>query len=192
MINQGSLPGFDLAIPTDRLFLAVFPDVQHAARLEALGARHLSAKRLGGKLVEAPRLHVTLFHLGDYTDLPPGLADHAAEALSHLAAEPFAIRFDQIGSFNNRRAGSAFVLTGSGGNEALYTLHQQLATHLRVAALAQHTRDSFTPHMTLSYDSTPVPFEAIEPVVWPVHEVVLIHSLLGKTRHIRLAGKSLE
>lgn len=192
MSDQGSLPGFDLAIPTDRLFLAVFPDATHAAQLEALGARQLAAKRLGGRPVEAGRLHVTLFHLGDYTELPPGLADEAASALSHLAAEPFSIRFDQVGSFNSRRSNDAFVLTGSEGNEALHALHKQLAGHLHGAALGKHTKGSFTPHMTLAYDRATVPFEPIEPVVWPVHEVMLIHSLLRKTRHIRVADKKLE
>jgi RNA 2',3'-cyclic 3'-phosphodiesterase len=191
MSNQGSLPGFDLAIPTDRLFLAVFPDAQHAATLEALATRQLAVHRIGGKPVEAARLHVTLFHLGDYTELPPGLAAQAADALSQLAAEPFTVRFDRAGSFSNRQSSGAFVLTAGEGNEALYALHRQLAMHLRAMGLAQHTRDAFTPHMTMAYDKAAVAFEPIEPVAWPVTEVVLIHSLLGKTRHIRLAGKSL-
>ncbi|GLQ50963.1 RNA 2',3'-cyclic phosphodiesterase [Dyella flava] len=191
MSSQGSLPGFDPAIPTDRLFLAVFPDPQHAAQLETWAAQRLATQGFRGKPVEAGRLHVTLFHLGDYTELPPGLVAQASEALSHLAAEPFAIRFDRVGSFSSRHANAAWVLTASEGNEALHALHKQLATHLRTAALAQHTRDSFTPHMTLVYDKAAVPFESIEPLTWPVREVLLIHSLLGKTRHIRLAGKSL-
>lgn len=192
MSDQGSLPGFDLPVPTDRLFLAVFPDAAHATQLEALGARLRVARRIGGAPVEAGRLHVTLFHLGDYTGLPPGLAEQAANALSHLSAEPFTLRFDQVGGFGSRRSNGAFVLTGSEGNEALYALHKQLAAHLRGAALGKHTRDSFTPHMTLAYDHVDMPFEPIEPVVWPVHEVMLIHSLLGKTRHICLADKRLE
>jgi RNA 2',3'-cyclic 3'-phosphodiesterase len=192
MSNQGSLPGFGPAIPTDRLFLAIFPDAQHAVELETLAARHLAARRMGGKPVEASRLHVTLFHLGDYTDVPPGLVAQAGEALAHLAARPFNVHFDQVGSFGNRQSSGAFVLTSSGGNEALYALHKQLASHLRTAALAQHTRDSFTPHMTLAYDKAVVPFERIEPISWPVREVILIHSLLGKTRHIRLNGRELE
>jgi RNA 2',3'-cyclic 3'-phosphodiesterase len=192
MSTQGSLPGFDLGIPTDRLFLAVFPDPVYAARFETFAAKHLAARRMGGKQVEAVRLHVTLFHLGDYTELPPGLVAQAAEALSHLASEPFTIRFDQIGSFSHRSAQGDFILTAGDGNEELHALHRQLATHLNVAALNQHTKGSFTPHMTLAYNKPAVPLERIEPVVWPAHEVVLIHSLLGKTRHIRLADKPLR
>lgn len=191
MLSQGSLPGFDLAIPTERLFLAIFPDPAYATRFEAFAAKHLAARRMHGKPVEASRLHLTLFHLGDYTELPPGLVTQAAEALSHLAAEPFTIRFDQLGSFNNRSTHGDFVLTASDGNEALRVLHQQLAAHMNAAALSPYTKGSFTPHMTLAYNRPTVPFQHIEPVVWPAHEVVLIHSLLGKTQHIRLADKPL-
>ena len=191
-MSQGSLPGFDLAIPTDRLYLAVFPDTGYATRFETFAAKHLAARGMEGRPVEASRLHVTLFHLGDYTELPPGLVTQATEALAHLAAEPFTIHFDQIGSFSNAGGYGDFVLTVSHGNEALRALHRQLAAHLNAAALNQHTKGSFTPHMTLAYNKPAVPFQSIEPVVWPAHEVVLIHSLLGKTRHIRLADKKVS
>lgn len=192
MSNQALLPGFDVAVAADRLFLAVFPDASYAARFETFAARHLAARRMGGKPVEASRLHVTLFHLGDYTALPPGLIAQAAEALARLEMEPFNIRFDQIGSFNNRSSHGDFVLTSSGGNDALHALRQQLAAHLNAAALTQFTRGSFTPHMTLAYNRQAVPFQPIDPVVWPAHDVVLVHSLLGKTTHTRVAAKRLH
>jgi RNA 2',3'-cyclic 3'-phosphodiesterase len=192
MLPQGSLPGFDLPVATDRLFLAIFPDPAYAARFETFAAKHLAARRMDGKPVEASRLHLTLFHLGDYTELPPDLINRAAEALSHLQAEPFSIRFDQIGSFNNRSSYGDFVLTASDSNEALYAVHRQLAGHLNTAALNAYTKGSFTPHMTLAYNKPTVPFQPIEPVLWPAYEVALIHSLLGKTRHIRVAGKPLH
>jgi RNA 2',3'-cyclic 3'-phosphodiesterase len=191
MLPQGSLPGFDLAIPTDRLYLAVFPDPAYATRFETFAARHMAARGMEGKPVEASRLHLTLFHLGDYTELPPGLADQAVAALAQLACDPFTIRFDQIGSFGHRQSHGDFVLGSSDGNEALHAMHKQLAAHLRAAALGAHAKGSFTPHMTLAYNKPAVPFQPIEPVLWPAHEVVLIHSLLGKTRHIRLADKKL-
>lgn len=192
MLTQGSLPGFDLAVPTDRLFLAIFPDPAYAARFEAFAARHLAARRISGKPVEASRLHLTLFHLGDYTELPPGLVMQAAEALAQAEAEPFTIRFDQIGSFNHRSSHGDFVLGASDGNEALHAMRQQLARQLNAVALSAYTKGAFTPHMTLAYNRPTVPFQPIEPVLWPAHEVVLMHSLLGKTRHIRLADKPLR
>ncbi|HUA79870.1 MAG TPA: RNA 2',3'-cyclic phosphodiesterase [Dyella sp.] len=192
MSSLGSLPGFETGEPTDRLFLAIFPDTPHAARLTAIADRYLADRRLGAGAVKADRLHVTVFHLGDYIGLPPGLAANAAEALSRLVAEPFAVRFDQIGSFGKRTFKSPLVLGATDGNDALHALHKQLATHLRACGLGQHTHGSFTPHMTMAYGKATMPLEKMEPVVWPVGEVRLVHSLLGQTRHIGLAEKRLS
>lgn len=191
MSNQGSLPGLEPAQPTDRLFLAVFPGEPHAARLAALAGGFLVRHRLGAGAVEASRLHVTLFHLGDYAGLPPGLADRTAEALARVETEPFAIRFDRIGSFGNRRAKSPLVLAAEEGNVALHALHAQLAGHLRGCGLGRWAGGSFVPHMTVAYGRATVPFEAIGPVEWPAGEVLLVHSLLGRTRHVRLASRRL-
>jgi 2'-5' RNA ligase len=44
----------------------------------------------------------------------------------------------------------------------------------------------FTPHLTLLYDNRYVEGRDVEPIAWSVREFVLIHSVLGKTRHIHL------
>jgi 2'-5' RNA ligase len=191
MSTQGSLPGLVPDRPTDRLFLALFPDGEHAARLASLAGACLARHRMGTGAVEARRLHVTLFHLGDYAGLPPGLADDAARALSRVEADPFAVRFDRVGSFGNRSAKSPLVLAANDGNEALHALHRQLAGHLRACGLDRWTRGAFVPHMTVAYGRATVPFEPIEPVTWPAREVLLVHSLLGRTRHVRLASRAL-
>lgn len=191
MSAQGSLPGFEAPLPTDRLFLAIFPSAQVAARLASIANDYLARHRLEAGGVEPSRLHVTVFHLGDYTHMPPNLVDNATAALSRLTAQPLSIRFDQIGSFGNRQAKSPLVLAASDGNEPLHALHQQLATHLRASSLGAWTHSSYAPHMTMAYGKATMPFEKIEPVTWMAGEVVLIHSLLGKTRHIPLASKQL-
>ncbi len=191
-MSQGSLPGFEPAQPTDRLFLAIFPDAQHAAQLATRAVAHLADHRSRSGATEASRLHVTVFHLGDYTELPPGLVTSATQALSALVAKPFIIRFDQIGSFSHRQPSGPLVFTASEGNEELRALHTQLATHLRASALGQWTRGSFEPHMTVAYNAATIPFQKIAPISWPAGEVVLIHSLLGRTRHIRLASQPLH
>lgn len=192
MSTQSSLPGFEPALPTDRLFLAIFPDPQHAIQLATLAAQHLTGHPSKNGATETSRLHVTLFDLGDYTELPPGLVTNATEALSRLVAKPFTIRFDQIGSFSRRQPSGPLVLTSSEGNEELHAMRKQLATHLRASALGRLTHNSFEPHMTVAYKAATIPFEKITPISWPASEVALVHSLLGKTRHIHLATKRLE
>lgn len=190
-MSQGFLPGFEPPTPTDRLFLAVFPNPQDATQLATIANNYLASHNLAAGAVEPNRLHVTLFHLGDYTSLPPALVDNATAALSRLAAQPLTIRFDQIGSFGNRQAKSPLVLAASDGNEQLHALHKQLATHLRAFSLGQWTHGSYVPHMTVAYGKATMPFEKIEPISWTAGEALLIHSLLGKTRHISMASKLL-
>lgn len=191
MSNQGLLPGLEPATATDRLFLAIFPDGRHAAQLATLADHYLHDRGLQRGAVEASRLHVTLFHLGDYTGLPPHLVERATDALARLQAQPFTVCFDQVGSFGSRRAKSPLVLAASDGNEALHALQKQLAVHLRASGLGSWTQGSYVPHMTIAYGKAAVPFEPIKPVAWPAQEVQLVHSLLGQTRHIRLASKQL-
>ena len=190
-MSQGSRPGFEPPTPTDRLFLAVFPNPQDATQLTTIANNYLASHNLTAGAVEPNRLHVTLFHLGDYTSLPPALIESATAALSRLTAQPLIIRFDQIGSFGNRHAKSPLVLAASDGNEQLHALHKQLATHLRAFSLGQWTHGSYAPHMTVAYGKAAMPFEKIEPISWTAGEVLLVHSLLGKTRHIPMASKLL-
>jgi 2'-5' RNA ligase len=44
----------------------------------------------------------------------------------------------------------------------------------------------FTPHITLLYDDKNVVETPIDPINCAADEVVLVHSLLGQTRHIPL------
>jgi 2'-5' RNA ligase len=45
----------------------------------------------------------------------------------------------------------------------------------------------FTPHLTLLRDRHLVPEHDISPIEWEVREIVLVHSLLGRTVHRHLA-----
>lgn len=191
MSTQGSLPGFAPNQPTDRFFLAIFPDASEAGRLAALAHGLLGRHGLGAAAVAAPRLHVTLFHLGDYAGQPPGLAEGASDALAQVVAAPFTVRFDRFGSFGNRRAKSPLVLAAGDGNQALHELHGQLAAYLRANGQGLATQGSFVPHMTVAYGRTVLSVEAIEPVLWRAGEVRLVHSLLGRTRHVPLASRVL-
>ena len=90
--------------------------------------------------------------------------------------------------FNVRRAQNPFVLKSALGNEALHGFHAGLARELRQVGLARWTRGNFEPHVTLAYDRKVVPAEPVEPIAWRAREFVLVHSLLGQTRHVRLAN----
>lgn len=187
MSQQSSVPGSAPAAATDRLFLAIFPDRETAAKLATLAATQCARHGLRGKPLAPERLHVTLFHLGDSTGLRQDVADAASRAASRVEAASFELAFDRVASFAGRRDKVPFVLKADDGNAALRAFHAELAARLREAGLGSFAGGSFEPHVTLAYDVRTVAAEAVTPVSWRVHEFVLIHSLLGRTRHVPLA-----
>ena len=190
--TQPGFEGFAPAVPTDRLFFALFPDAATAGRIASLAAAQCERHGLRGKPLRTDRLHVTLFHLGDRAGVPEDVVVAASRAAGTLRAAPFAPAFDMVGSFATRRAQKPFVLKAASGNETLRGFHAGLARELRQSGLAQWTRGNFEPHVTLAYDQQSVPPRPVEPIAWRACEFVLVHSLLGQTRHIRLASWSLS
>ena len=186
----GTQAGFDTfapPVPTDRLFLALFPDAESAARISAFATEQCRSRGLHGKPLRSDRLHVTLFHLGDWAGVPDDLVAAAKGAADSLREAQFELAFDTVASFAVRRPQKPFVLKSSSANEALRGFHARLAQGLRQAGLAQWTRGSFEPHVTLAYDPQLVPPQPVETVGWRTREFVLVHSLLGQTVHMPLA-----
>ena len=190
--TQAGFEGFASPVPTDRLFFALFPDDASATRIAALAASECERHGLHGKPLRSDRLHVTLFHLGDWAGVPEHVVAAASRAAMALRESPFELAFDTVASFAARRAQKPFVLKAASGNQALRDFHAGLARGLRQVGLAQWTRGNFEPHVTLAYDRQLVPPQPVEPIAWRAREVVLVHSLLGQTRHIRLASWSLS
>ena len=170
--------------PTDRLFLAVLPDEETAARIGEK-ARHLRISHgLTGKGVRPEHFHVTLCHVGDGIGLPADVVGRVKERAASVAMPSFRVCFDRAGSFKN----GALVLRGDDGTIGLEILQQRLTDALD--AQPRKAR-AFTPHVTLLRDSHRVPEQRIEPIEWTVREIVLVHSLLGRTTHRHLARWSL-
>ena len=193
MSEQLSLAGFETAPqPTDRLFFAIFPDADAAARIARL-ARHLRGEHaLRGRPLATERFHITLHHLGDYAGLPQDVVGVAAEAATTVATPEFNVVFDRVLSFSGRPGNRPFVLHGDDGLVALTAFQQALGWALRKAGLGRWVAPSFTPHVTLLYDDISVAERSIEPLDWTVREFALVHSLLGRTRHIPLARWPLQ
>jgi 2'-5' RNA ligase len=166
--------------PTDRLFLAVLPDGETSARI-AEKSRHLRLSHgLTGKGVRPEHLHVTLCHVGDSVGLPPNVVDEVKERAARVTMPSFRVCFDRAESFRN----GALVMRGDDGVIGLDVLQQRLSD-----ALDDEPRRAraFTPHVTLLRDRHLVPEQRIEPIEWTVREIVLVHSLLGRTTHRHLA-----
>ena len=168
----------------DRIFFACLPDAATAARIAALAEALKRDRGFEGTLILPQHLHVTLFHLGDWNALPGEIVALAKAAAGKVEAPMFDVAFDRAGSFPNRTGVYPFVLTGAAAQWR--TLHTALGTALKQAGLGGATQGEFEPHVTLVYDKLRVKPLRIEPIAWTVRDFVLVHSVLGKTRHVHL------
>jgi 2'-5' RNA ligase len=175
---------------SDRLFFALFPDAEAAAQIAAQ-AQRIAAERGLNTPLAAERFYVTLHHLGDYDTLPQSILANAFVAGAALQMAPFTVTFDNAGSFKRGERSGPLVLRSS--DEAdVTTLQRSLGFEMKRTGLGNWVRGAFTPHVTLLYDDIDCEEIPIAPISWTVREVTLVHSLLGRTRHVKLAKWALR
>lgn len=162
------------------LFFALLPGAQDAATIAALGERMNFQHALKGTVIEAHRLHVTLFDLGEYADVPRDKVEQAMAAAATLPPPEFDVVFDEAMSYAKNQA---LVLYGDDtGVEALMAFRQRLGEALADAGFKP--KRSFTPHMTLLYARRKLEKHAIEePVRWSAGSLALIDSHVGEGVH---------
>ena len=193
MAEQFDLAGFaPPPKPTDRLFFALFPSDEVIPQIAKVSQQLREEHGLTGKSISNDRLHVTLHHVGDYAGgLPDSLVESAKVAASKVAATAFDVTFDRAMSFLGRPKNKPFVLRGNeqadGGLSALMAFQKTLYLAMCRAGLqGPRANVKFAPHVTLMYDDQTVNEQAIEPINWSAHYFVLVHSLIGQTKHIHL------
>lgn len=191
----GSLPPTK---PTDRLFFALFPSEEAIPQIVKTSQQLRDEQGLTGKSLSNDRLHITLHHVGDYAGgLPEGLVEMVQEVASKMAMSAFDVTFDRAMSFAGSPRNKPFVLRGNegraGGLAALMAFQKEFYLSMCRAGLqGPRANAKFAPHVTLMYDPQAVTEQAIEPIRWTAQDFVLVHSLLGQTKHIHLGRWPLQ
>jgi RNA 2',3'-cyclic 3'-phosphodiesterase len=188
-IGRASLPGVDPPPALhDSLFFAILPDAPAALRIAQLAEQLRSTHGLKGKTLQSDRFHVTLHHLGNYAGLPPNVVAMAREVGASVAnaTRSFELAFDHFESFSSKPRNCPLVLRGGDGLVALTAFQQALGVPLKTTAARHWLKPAYTPHLTLLYDDKQVSLQAIEMVGWRARELVLVHSLVGQSRHVHL------
>jgi RNA 2',3'-cyclic 3'-phosphodiesterase len=170
----------------ERIFFACLPDTETAERIYALAERLKRANGFEGTLVLPNHLHVTLYHLGDWPSLPGPVVSAAQEAAAQINVPAFDVAFTRSESFRRGMGPFPFVLTCEQDAPCWTAVRRPLGQAMERVGLGGATRGQFTPHMTLLRDDKRAVTAPIEPIRWTVRELVLVHSLLGKTTHIHL------
>jgi len=188
MSEQLSLAGFDPPTPpTDRIFFALLPDADSAARIARLTRQLRGEYGLKGTPLPLERLHVTLYFLGDHAGLPQAIITRACSAASSLALPSFKVSFDRVLSFTGSRRGRPLVVCGGDGLNALMDFQRALASKMSREGLKPVDKAGFTPHVTLLYDERSIAEQAIEPICWTANEFMLVRSVIGQGRYETLA-----
>lgn len=173
--------------PTDRLFFAIFPDRAASERIATLAKQLRREHELKGAPLKTDRFHITLHHLGDHPSLRQDIIEQASASARTIAVPKFRIVFDRVMSFSRRSGKRPFVLRGDAGLEELIAFRYSLSLAMQKVGLAEYANTTFTPHLTLLYDEQSVAEQPIDTIEWTACELVLVHSLLGKTEHRHLA-----
>lgn len=182
-----SLPPLSIHRPgKERLFLALQPPAEVWPTLRQLEQRQRQVHRLQGRALRDEHLHITLQHLQDHESLPADWIERIGMVAERVERRAMALRFDRVMSFQRRTDNRPFVLLAQEGLRPLLALQQALGESMKALGFLNVDR-SFTPHVTLLYDRQLVPMQTVEPVQWQAREMVLIHSLLGRTEHRVLA-----
>ena len=176
----------------DRLFFAVVPDERAARRTADIADRLRSLHGLKGRPLTIPRFHVSLHWLGDYDGVPRGIVARAHEAASRISEKPFPVTFDRAATFSRLVGNHPLVLRSANSLAALVTLHQKLLDAMKRAGLKARGPKRLTPHMTLLYANQKIVAAPVDPVEWIVRDFVLIHSLVGESRYVRLGQWRLQ
>lgn len=146
-----------------RVFFALWPDADTAARIDAAAA----ALVRDGRRIRVDKLHMTLAFVGA-VDAP--VVERLVAQAGDIAAAPFRLRLDHGGYFRRPR------ILWLGPSK----IPDQLALlAVAVAAVAGQTADSqhFRPHVSLARRASPPDSRCrLEPVVWDVDSFCLVES----------------
>jgi 2'-5' RNA ligase len=188
MFDYPSLNGTGQQPPTRHgLLLLVRPGPLAATEIADRTDRFCDKAGLTGRRLSADRLHVTLFDLGEYSELPEELVVRVCRVMATIICPPIEVTFDRLQTFRRRSLEKPWVLVGGDGLNDLCRLRRMLALALIEAGLKKFARLSFTPHMTLLYDPRTIKPREIDPVRWTMTEFVLVDSLRGQTKHVPIA-----
>ena len=177
---------------TDRLFFAIFPDPEAAARIAQLADQLCAENGVVGRPLKAGRLHVTLDFLGNYAGLPQDIIAMASAAAATVAMPGFEVAFDRVASFPGNRRSQPLVLLGNDGVVALTALQRTLRQALDAAGLPAASKGGYKPHVTVLYGKRGLAEQAVEPVGWTAREFALVHSRIGLRQYATLGRWSLE
>ena len=157
-----------------RLFIGISPSDTVRAEL-ARFSKEIRGK-VTGRYAPPELYHLTLAFLGERAEESlPALRSLMADTAATVS--PFSIRLAGTGTFGPAR--NAILYAAISPSSELHTLAHTLRQKLEQAG-EPFDSTSFTPHITLARKAVlpeGIPPERPEPLLFPVHEITLFHSV---------------
>jgi 2'-5' RNA ligase len=188
--SQSAQTGIGLERTGDRhrLFFALLPDAGVRKQILHIAESLKIERQPLGRWIAPEHYHVTLRYLGEDLELRPDFVARAIAAAKTVRVAAFDLRIDQAASFTGTRP--PWVLRGAGPALAVHALWQTLGDALIDENVRCQSGPEFSPHVTVLRDADkPLAALAIEPIVWPAREFVLIHSHAGRERRYSELGR---
>lgn len=175
---------------SDRLFLGVFPEAKAQLTIVDVANAYLRAQAMRATPQHSSRLHVTVHHLGDYAELLPETVEAALAAMAQIQSPRWTMVLDRLTGFPGQPRHYPIVLNCA--SRGAHVLWRESRSLLEAAGFSRWLERSYSPHMTLFHaDRLPPAPIPIQPILWPVREVVLVHSLMGKGTYRVLGTRQL-
>lgn len=130
-------------------------------------------------------MHLSIQSLGRYDRISDALIERALRMGSRVEVPEFLATFDRLQGFNGTH-GRAVVLTSKRPADGFLTLRKAIWAEMQLAGMDVPPSLDFSPHVSLAYQQTRIPTIPVKSVTWMVHELVLIRSLIGRSKHICL------
>jgi len=166
--------GSGAAHECDRFFFAVRPDGETAHAIDAFAERELP----GLRRLKPAHQHVTLAITGDFREYPGELVQRLLEAGAEVRAGPFELRLTRLSG--SRRS---VALCPEGRVAPLTVLQQEIADAMARHGVPMREGWTFNPHQTLGYRKGEPFSRRVEGFTWIARDFVLVHSLVGLSRH---------
>lgn len=184
--NQLSLQ-LDAGSSRDLYYFALRPTRLAAQDIAEAASRYRNRFDLIGRAYDARRFHVSLNQVMSPRGPRKGDVEAAIRAAKRVRVAPFSVAFTRVRSFRNKER-HPLVLCCEEGSGNIVALREELRLESARSGLWRGPR-KFNPHLTLLRDKRLVPDQRLDkPICWTVEEFVLVHSLIGRSRHIDLGN----
>ena len=156
-----------------RLFFAITPAMHAIPPIESARRTYCS-----GRPVKSEHLHVTMEIFDDHIGVPEALVERLIAVGNDIDMPGFLLSLGRVVGTTR-----SVALRPNGRSTGLALLQRAIRERVIDAGLSPREGWTFNPHMTLGYRDEPAFSRAIDPILWQVEELVLIHSHVGETRH---------